>query len=111
MCDYISMLKRTIGYCSLKEMYTKEVACLYKNFDGDIRMTSDEEMDRYVEENWENIENDVPAINVSDTDGTRNHGATADATLKDKELEINKLTKEVETLKEEKLLSVKERVA
>ena len=74
-------------------------------------MTSDEEIDRYVEENWENIENDVPVINVSDTDGNRNHGATADAALKDKDLEINKLTKEVETLKEEKLLSVKERVA
>ena len=111
MSDYISMLKRTISYCSLKEMYTKEIARLYKNFDGDIRMTSDKEMDHYVKENWENIENDVPVINVSDTDGNRIHGATADATLKDKDLEINKLTKEVETLKEEKLLSVKERVA
>ena len=95
-------LKQSIGYISLKEQYTKEVAKLYSKFEGDTRMTTTEEMDQYVSENWEDIDfDDVPAIVIEDHSNT----------MKNKDATIDKLNKTVEALSEEKNNSVKEKVA
>ena len=110
LSDYMYMLKNTIGYCSLKELYTKEMSRMYDNFDGDIRMTSDEDIDHYIEENLDNLESEIPMITVSDV-GDGRKDIEKEKVIKTKDEEINNLTKEVESLKEEKSLSVKERIA
>ena len=83
---------------------------LYNNFEGDVRMTSDVEMDQYIEDNLENFEPVIPVITVSNESDVRNISDEGN-TLNDKEAEIDVLTKEVESLKVEKSLSVKERIA
>ena len=101
-----------MGYCSLKEQYTREMTKLYDNFDGNIRMTSPEEMDRYIEENLENTDfSIVPEVVVSSEDNTKEVTETEKAALKEKEEVIIDLSKEVKALREEKNLTVKERIA
>ena len=97
-----------MGYCSLKEQYTREMTKLYDNFDGNIRMTSPEEMDRYIEENLENIHfSIVPEVVVSSEDNTKEVTETEKVALKEKEEVIIDLSKEVKALREEKNLTAR----
>ena len=106
MSDYLNFLKNTIGYCTLKELYSKEMSRLYNNFEGDVRMTSDADMDQYIEENLENFEPVIPVITVSNENDVRNISDEGN-TLNDKEAEINVNTKKVESLKVEKVYPLK----
>ena len=79
---------------------------LYNNFEGDVRMTSDADMDQYIEENLENFEPVIPVITVSNENDVRNISDEGN-TLNDKEAEINVNTKKVESLKVEKVYPLK----
>ena len=56
MSEYMAYIKDTTGYVSLKEQYAEEMAKLFNKFEGNIKVTIPEDMDRYVSENWEDLE-------------------------------------------------------
>ena len=56
MSQYMAYIKDTTGYGSLKKQYTEEMAKLFNKFEGNIKVTITEDMNRYVSENWEYLE-------------------------------------------------------
>ena len=72
-------------------------------------MTSNEDMDHYLEENLDNLGNEITVVTVFDVEDVRKD-VEKEKVLKNKEGEINNLTRQVESLKEEKSLSVKEHI-
>ena len=52
-------LKAETGYISMKEQYEIEMAKVYGKLENDTTMTAPDDMDRYVIENWDALEEEL----------------------------------------------------
>ena len=56
MSVYMKSFKDLIGYTSLKEQYSKKTAKLFNKMEDNNACTTPEDMDKYVSENWDDID-------------------------------------------------------
>ena len=96
MSVYMKNLKNDIGYVSLKEQYALEMAKLYNKLEGNINVTTPEDMDKYVTENWDEIEEDIgkPDKNENNKTEEKEH-------VEDLEKKVEEMVKEIPELQKE----------
>ena len=56
MSEYMKWLKNEVGYMSLKEKFDLEMARIYGRMEADTTVTPPEDIDKYVSENWEDLD-------------------------------------------------------
>jgi len=59
MSTYMAKLKEETGYMSLKEQYDQEMARVYGSMDNGKTMTSPEEIDKFINENYDALADEI----------------------------------------------------
>ena len=95
MSDYMKSLRTDIGYVSLKEQYSLEMAKLYNILEGNINVTTPDDIDWYVAENWEEIEEDI----TTQDDRTDKNSTKSKYHIEVLEKKVQVLVKEIPELK------------